>query len=72
MNSFVYCFNREKIGKGIGQARAIAVCRHIGCRHITELNECLFQSAEEKRVLAAARIASEKKAEKTEVENVSE
>jgi hypothetical protein len=72
MNSFVYCFNREKIGKGIGQARAVAVCRHIECKHITELNECLFQSAEEKKILAAAKIASEKKAEKAEDKNVAE
>lgn len=60
---YVHCFHKDMIGKGLGQARAVAVCRHLDCKHISDDDMCTFMSAEERRVLTAAKIKLAKKAE---------
>ena len=50
---YIYCWNKDKIGKGAGQARAIAVCKKAECKWL-KCEECTFVSAGEKRLRKSA------------------
>ena len=60
MTKYVYCFNHDRVGKGVGQARAVPVCKKVKCQHLTEDEECSFTSSEEKQIRKAAKIKMEK------------
>ena len=60
MTKYVYCFNHDRVGKGVGQKRPVPVCQKIKCQHLTEDEECSFTSSEEKQIRKAAKIKMEK------------